>query len=774
MPALKADSGDAVNRCKRPPLTLPRLFDCHRVRRRGDAAFQVHRHRYQHTFVALVGSAVRRQLLEVELLANRQAEQAQGAVVQRALVLEIPRPRLDRGTIRADGGDAIVPKPFDHRAAVFDAAGLEPFERRHRRLGLGRRGQVRLHPARANQQNRARLQFDALCDRGLFQIIEAVFFRLERIDRALMRDAVAKRVEQHGAPDKLVRPFVDAEPPTRPVLYLSRLHAVVERLVARAADVREAVPLAAFLRVVTVERVVETEQAEALEAHDVVLGRPPREQRGFGVIDFRIEPEDGALAHEARRVDDALRRQEIQASELVVVAKHAPRRFFGFVGFDWQLGKFGDVVEIDFRHRISSLAGICSRRPSVEHVGLALHAGGAVGKLYRDEAARLVKTPRGSVALKRPEAKARGAKMLCMRQHRIADAAPLFAGRDVKLIDHVGPEHQHRDNSPIILGDPGLALRHHLVDDERANLIVSANSRQPGRGTAPRRDIHRRNLGRVGSIRAPERDSHQSRSPPESPALSRIRWKPFAALGVLFVILRVLLCFRPDPQERAGMATEQRIGFSLSRRAALGNVIRLIPALVITVAMLVTYSCGSSGLLDPVSDSGSPTATPTSGTGALAFVTNFNDAKVSSFTRNTNTGVLKHTGQVVAGKKSGPRGVVATPNGQFLYVANVNDNNIYEFSINANNGTLTALTPASVSNGNGSGPDELAINPDGTLLWVTNAHNGTVGSYMINTSTGQLTSVGTIGGFSTPFGITLNPALAVLYVSDTATGLIQP
>jgi len=222
------------------------------------------------------------------------------------------------------------------------------------------------------------------------------------------------------------------------------------------------------------------------------------------------------------------------------------------------------------------------------------------------------------------------------------------------------------------------------------------------------------------------------------------------------------------------MATEQRIGFSLSRRAALGNVIRLIPALVITVAMLVTFSCNSSGLLDPVSDSGSPTATPTSGTGALAFVTNFNDAKVSSFTRNTQTGVLKHTGQVVAGKKSGPRGVVATPNGQFLYVANVNDDNIYEFSINPNNGTLTPLTPASVSNGNGSGPDELAMNSTGTLLWVTNAHNGTVGSYTINAGTGQLTSVGTIGGFHTPFGITLNPSLNVLYVSDTFTGLIQP
>src|ERR1700735_2957996 len=121
MPALKAESCGAVNRWKRPVLTLL-LLDCYRVRRRGDAALQVHRHRDQHAFVALVGSAVRRQLLEVELLADRQAEQAERAVMERALVLEIPRPRLDRGTIRADGCHAIVPKPFDHRTAVFDTA----------------------------------------------------------------------------------------------------------------------------------------------------------------------------------------------------------------------------------------------------------------------------------------------------------------------------------------------------------------------------------------------------------------------------------------------------------------------------------------------------------------------------------------------------------------------------------------------------------------------------------------------------------------------------
>ena len=110
------------------------------------------------------------------------------------------------------------------------------------------------------------------------------------------------------------------------------------------------------------------------------------------------------------------------------------------------------------------------------------------------------------------------------------------------------------------------------------------------------------------------------------------------------------------------MAAQQGIGPSSSGRTAFKNLVRLIPAVVIIAATLNTVSCNNNnGLLPQVHGGGgskSPTATPTSGAGALAFVTNFNDGKVSSFTRNTSTGVLKRTGQVKAGAKTGPRGEV--------------------------------------------------------------------------------------------------------------------
>jgi 6-phosphogluconolactonase (cycloisomerase 2 family) len=224
----------------------------------------------------------------------------------------------------------------------------------------------------------------------------------------------------------------------------------------------------------------------------------------------------------------------------------------------------------------------------------------------------------------------------------------------------------------------------------------------------------------------------------------------------------------------------------------LKNLIRMIPAVVIIAATINTMSCnnsngllqqtgggggGSTASLTPTSSSLTPTpsASPTSTTAAaaLAFVTNFNDAMVSSFTRSTSTGALTHTGQVTAGAKAGPRGVVAAPNGSFLYVANINDDNIYEFSINQTDGTLTPLATPSVSNGNATEPDELAMNRAGTLLWVT-GRAGTVTAYTVDASTGRLTKKSSIDGFNTPFGIAVHPTLSVLYVSDLKTGLIQP
>ena len=101
---------------------------------------------------------------------------------------------------------------------------------------------------------------------------------------------------------------------------------------------------------------------------------------------------------------------------------------------------------------------------------------------------------------------------------------------------------------------------------------------------------------------------------------------------------QTLVCFLTGLAGKGIEWRTQGIRLSFSGRNALKNIIRLIPAVVIMAAMLNTVSCNNNnGLLPQDNGDGSntPTATPTAGTGALAFVTNFNDGKVSSFTRNT-------------------------------------------------------------------------------------------------------------------------------------------
>src|SRR5208282_1336846 len=122
------------------------------------------------------------------------------------------------------------------------------------------------------------------------------------------------------------------------VLDFLRLDAIVERAMAHMADVREPVPLAALLGVVIVERIVVTQQTELVKLCDVVPGGRAPEQRRLRVVDSSIEPEDFALLHQARRIDDSLGTEEIETSHLVVVAEHTPRRFLRRAGFDRQLG----------------------------------------------------------------------------------------------------------------------------------------------------------------------------------------------------------------------------------------------------------------------------------------------------------------------------------------------------------------------------------------------------------------------------------------------------
>ena len=157
--------------------------------------------------------------------------------------------------------------------------------------------------------------------------------------------AVGDHVNEHAAADESRSPTVNAQ--LAAGTDLIRTHAVVVTLAAGKAHVRKPVPLRAFLRVEIVHHIVIGERSEW---NDLVVHLRAAEQRGLGEADLGVQAEYLAGLHQPCGVDHALRRQEVQAPELVVISEHPPRRFRRRVLLDGELVEAGDLAPIEILH----------------------------------------------------------------------------------------------------------------------------------------------------------------------------------------------------------------------------------------------------------------------------------------------------------------------------------------------------------------------------------------------------------------------------------------
>src|SRR5262249_45590517 len=133
-----------------------------------------------------------------------------------------------------------------------------------------------------------------------------------------------------------------------------------------------------------------------------------------------------------------------------------------------------------------------------------------------------------------------------------------------------------------------------------------------------------------------------------------------------------------------------------------------------------------------------PTATSTPGLQAFAFVANHNDAIVTVFTRNLDSGELRPKSNVYAGAVDGPAGVAVAPDHRAVYVANSADGNLYQYRFASGAAALIPMTPPSVSNAPDGGTEMLATDPANNLLFATNGQQGTITSYRIDDRTDAL------------------------------------
>jgi flagellin-like hook-associated protein FlgL len=186
-------------------------------------------------------------------------------------------------------------------------------------------------------------------------------------------------------------------------------------------------------------------------------------------------------------------------------------------------------------------------------------------------------------------------------------------------------------------------------------------------------------------------------------------------------------------------------------------------------ASLTLFSIDSNGILTPKGSAFNSTGVPgnqgTRGgitidpTGKYAYVTFSRNGSgwngvVGEYSIGSD-GKLTPLGSTASIGNSGATGIVTDPSGKYLYVV---DGNVYQYSIGAN-GVLTSLSPPLVSIPFSS-PYGITINPAGTYAYVTN-ENGFISQFSIGLN-GTLTPLN-------PPQVSTHTGLGTLTIDSTGT-----
>ena len=174
-------------------------------------------------------------------------------------------------------------------------------------------------------------------------------------------------------------------------------------------------------------------------------------------------------------------------------------------------------------------------------------------------------------------------------------------------------------------------------------------------------------------------------------------------------------------------------------------------------------SSGSHSFSEPNSVTVSPN-------GQFAYVTNLNEGTVSTFSINPGTGALSLLGAPnptgIGTGGSAPYSIAISPNGQFAYVANFFEGTVSTFSINPSSGTLSIMGTPTLA---GVEPKSVSVSPNGQFLYAVNFLDGTVSTFSIDPSTGALSAVNLpvstgSGPSSYPYSIVVSPNGQFTYV----------
>lgn len=184
---------------------------------------------------------------------------------------------------------------------------------------------------------------------------------------------------------------------------------------------------------------------------------------------------------------------------------------------------------------------------------------------------------------------------------------------------------------------------------------------------------------------------------------------------------------------------------------------------ILVGSILFIAGCGGGSGSMPT-----PTPTPPGPGNAFVYIANAGGNNISAFA-NDSTGALTQIAGSPFNSPGQPFGIAVTPNSKFLYVSSFQNAVVSGFAINPNTGALTPLNCPTQA-GTGAQPLKIAVTPSGAFLYTAN-QSGSVSGFSVDATTGCLTAISTSPTDAVARGLTVERNGKFLYVVTGGGGI---
>ena len=140
----------------------------------------------------------------------------------------------------------------------------------------------------------------------------------------------------------------------------------------------------------------------------------------------------------------------------------------------------------------------------------------------------------------------------------------------------------------------------------------------------------------------------------------------------------------------------------------------------------------------PAGAGGIPYAVVSEPQGRYLYVSNWGAGKISGFSIDQATGVLRELADSPFAIGLNPYALAVHPSGKYLYAGSWQTDSLWAYQIDPQTGALQLLPQQSFPTG-GNAPVSIVFNPAGTMAYVANAESASISTFQVARDSGELT-----------------------------------